>query len=302
MIKQERYPSAPHTGVFAGLVRQQIARASAIQRVCFATGRGTPFHGGLAASGHILIALFRGAQNTTFYRHVGLHNHILTPSQLFYIAPFCPNAFGWDYTCLRLGLQLSHDRLGMSWNAHKKPGEPARCPDIWYTRALTSSHEDLLRMFEALQLRSEMPDDAPLTIRLTALLYERILELILSPEPEPQRAPDTLAMVCAYLADNLGKPVNCKTVAAVFRLNPDYVSRIFRSEGGFTAYLNRLRILRARELLTQSRLRTAEIASMCGFAHPSYFIRVFRAQEGCTPQHFRHAHPLTRCVEQAADC
>ena len=52
-------------------------------------------------------------------------------------------------------------------------------------------------------------------------------------------------------------------------------------------YLIRLRLTRAKELLRATDLPVSEIAYRVGMENTSYFISVFRAREGATPQQYR---------------
>lgn len=70
---------------------------------------------------------------------------------------------------------------------------------------------------------------------------------------------------------------------------PDHLSRCFHRERGVTlnTWIRRERVLAARELLADPRYNIAEVGWACGFATPSYFIRVFREHTGLTPRVFR---------------
>jgi CheY-like chemotaxis protein len=52
-------------------------------------------------------------------------------------------------------------------------------------------------------------------------------------------------------------------------------------------YLRHLRLLKAQELLTGTKLTVAEIAYQCGFEDPSYFTRIFTRELGKTPTQYR---------------
>ena len=66
---------------------------------------------------------------------------------------------------------------------------------------------------------------------------------------------------------------------------PDHLARLFRQELGHTvvSWIATERVALARRLLREGRYQVAEVAWACGFAQPSYFIRVFRTQTGLTP-------------------
>lgn len=78
-----------------------------------------------------------------------------------------------------------------------------------------------------------------------------------------------------WLAKNLG-------------CSPDHLSRVYRRRHGrrLIEALHDRRIAKARELLRTRTMGVAEVAWACGYARPSYFNRMFRRREGCTPREF----------------
>jgi AraC-like DNA-binding protein len=55
----------------------------------------------------------------------------------------------------------------------------------------------------------------------------------------------------------------------------------------FSEYLARVRVERAKNLLSDASLRVTEIAFRCGFNSISQFNRLFRRHAGCSPTRFR---------------
>ena len=74
-------------------------------------------------------------------------------------------------------------------------------------------------------------------------------------------------------------------------LTKDYVRRIFKQKTGLTpnAYLNRLRIEKAKKLLakTNGNMNIKQIADSCGFNDQYYFSRIFKRSEGISPAHWK---------------
>lgn len=81
----------------------------------------------------------------------------------------------------------------------------------------------------------------------------------------------------------------------------DHVSRRFRAAYGMTplAYLNRLRMERAKDLLSTTELRVSEVAHRLGFEDFRYFTRLFRKVTGSTPREHRSARQ--RSAENAEE-
>ena len=97
----------------------------------------------------------------------------------------------------------------------------------------------------------------------------RILELI----EEKYTDPDLSLIDLAELLD--------MTEYSASRTFKEYVGSSFRK------YVTSRRIELAKELLGTTEMSIQEIASQSGFASPSYFIRVFKAETGSTPSDFR---------------
>ncbi len=81
------------------------------------------------------------------------------------------------------------------------------------------------------------------------------------------------------------------TVANKVYLSPSHFSKIFNESTGmsFNQYLNRIRITKAKELLSLPNLRVDQIHSMVGFENRSYFGKVFKAITGTTPKQYRNS-------------
>jgi len=72
--------------------------------------------------------------------------------------------------------------------------------------------------------------------------------------------------------------------------HPDHVRRLFKKHIGSSplGYLTKLRIQKARQLLTQYPFESiSSIASHCGFSDPNYFSSCFKKNTGHSPQEYR---------------
>ena len=93
------------------------------------------------------------------------------------------------------------------------------------------------------------------------------------------------------LKTDYARAVNLNTVAEDMKLNPFYLSRLFKESEGisFTEYLTNLRLVKAKTLLKESDLSIKEIGLKVGYDRSNYFIRVFKRNTGFTPGEYRHA-------------
>jgi AraC family transcriptional regulator len=87
--------------------------------------------------------------------------------------------------------------------------------------------------------------------------------------------------------------VSLDEIARAIDRHPVYLATQFRRCYGETIgnYQRRLRIDRARHLLTSTELPLTEIAFQSGFANQSHFSRVFRRGTGMTPAAYRRGAP-----------
>lgn len=127
-----------------------------------------------------------------------------------------------------------------------------------------------------------------LTERETAdLLYQLTDDSTLHPLPTSKLIKQALG----FLHQNFDHPIKRQDIASAVGVNPNYLNRIFRQEMRLSPleYLNRLRIRKAKELLSQTQDTVTRIASQVGFDDAAYFSRVFHRLTGKSPQQFRQS-------------
>jgi AraC-like DNA-binding protein len=93
----------------------------------------------------------------------------------------------------------------------------------------------------------------------------------------------------AYIQQHHARDLTRQEIAEAIGVSKNYMTQIFHQELGISLwdYLNRYRMLRAKDLLLHTDESITMIAARVGFNDPSYFGRVFRKQVGCTPQAYR---------------
>jgi AraC family L-rhamnose operon regulatory protein RhaS len=99
-----------------------------------------------------------------------------------------------------------------------------------------------------------------------------------------------LAEAFAFMEEHHGdEDLTVASVAAAAGLSPHWFSELFAKRTGLPPWqwLTNLRIERAKRLLDSQDWPVIRIALEVGFADPSYFARVFRAQTGLTPRAWR---------------
>jgi AraC family transcriptional regulator, arabinose operon regulatory protein len=134
-------------------------------------------------------------------------------------------------------------------------------------------------------------------VKCSALIYETALDLFIC-----SSAPDTrsktehyeqLNPVLSYIDDHFAEPMTLNALSVQLGLSPQYTCHLFQKSFGLRPfeYINRFRLRRAKELLLQEpHIDVKDIAQAVGYEHTSYFIKLFKQQEGITPSAFRKIH------------
>lgn len=92
----------------------------------------------------------------------------------------------------------------------------------------------------------------------------------------------------AFVQGNLYRSIALAELAAVAGISRFHFCRLFKRRTGLTpmAFVERLRIERAKQLMRDTRLGLAEVALLAGFADQSHFTHRFRRRVGVTPAAF----------------
>ena len=88
---------------------------------------------------------------------------------------------------------------------------------------------------------------------------------------------------------NIEDPLSPSVLAEHAHLSIRQLERLFRShlDNSPSGYYMKLRLERAKQLLKESHLSVAEIASACGFSSGPHFTRSYRNQFGRSPSEDR---------------
>ena len=92
-----------------------------------------------------------------------------------------------------------------------------------------------------------------------------------------------------YIQNNYSKDISLDEVSKAANISPYYFSKIFKEDTGegFVEYLTRIRMDKAKELLTTTECSMKEICAMVGYADPNYFSRSFKKNVGVTPTEYK---------------
>ena len=80
-----------------------------------------------------------------------------------------------------------------------------------------------------------------------------------------------------------------KELAEKYHMTYNWFIRCFKDFTGSSpqAYLNDMRIEKAKDLLNNKSFQIAEIAELVGYSDPLYFSRIFKKKNGCSPNEYK---------------
>lgn len=100
---------------------------------------------------------------------------------------------------------------------------------------------------------------------------------------------DILGRLQKYISEHYMDKLNLTQIAQEIHANGSYLSRLYKTKTGQNLFdvINKMKLEKAKEYMSQG-MRIYEIAQMVGFDDVSYFSRVFRKHEGCSPREYEN--------------
>jgi signal transduction histidine kinase/AraC-like DNA-binding protein len=107
----------------------------------------------------------------------------------------------------------------------------------------------------------------------------------------PPQTSTVVKQAVAYIHGHYELPLSRVEIAQSVGVSENYLTHIFHQELGVSLwdYLNRYRVLQAKDLLRHTHDSIAVISGQVGFDDPAYFSRVFRRYVGQSPRMYRNS-------------
>lgn len=125
------------------------------------------------------------------------------------------------------------------------------------------------------------------------LIREMQEQALQSPQPYDPKPP-LLFMMEQYLDNNMSRPVALNDLVTLTKRSASTINRLLKERTGMTAspWIRERKIKQAKRLLQTTSSPIHVIARQTGFEDVYYFSRVFKQEEGLSPQTWRRQNPL----------
>jgi AraC-like DNA-binding protein len=225
----------------------------------------------------------------------------LRAGEAVFVPANCWNKPAWTNPVKVLTLLFGKRQTGISMVCLNRPGATPKTVKTHFHRPMEGPVPGIL---DAMMNLPDHASDNPTGRLLSEALLHSCLKLLQEPMRNPgSKADKTFQNICMYLQENFQFELTRESVADHFRLSPNHVSRLFRSEGlmRFTDYLTWVRLDRAKYMLRHHDRTLAEVARSCGFSDISYFCRVFKARVRLTPTAYRMQKSAADIAEEKSN-
>jgi two-component system response regulator YesN len=100
--------------------------------------------------------------------------------------------------------------------------------------------------------------------------------------------------VIAFMHENYMTNIGIGQIAERLNITPNYLSTLFHKKTGinFMTYLQKIRMLKAKELLTDPNIQIHQVAEQVGYFSARHFARLFAEHYGCLPSEYRDRHKV----------
>lgn len=100
---------------------------------------------------------------------------------------------------------------------------------------------------------------------------------------------DIFGRLQKYISEHYMDKLNLTQISQEIHANGSYLSRLYKMKTGQNLFdvINKMKLDKAKEYMSQGK-RIYEIARLVGYEDVSYFSRVFRKHEGCSPREYEN--------------
>ena len=124
---------------------------------------------------------------------------------------------------------------------------------------------------------------------IKAFILREIEEIVDVMNANDNKYSPVVQQIINIVEDKYYEELSLKTLSYKYNINSSYLGQIFSKEVGisFSEYLNKIKNLKAKDLILNTNMKINDIAKMVGYIDSSYFYRKFKKYYGVSPSTLR---------------
>lgn len=162
---------------------------------------------------------------------------------------------------------------------------------------LLSAYRDFQYAVEAIQYKISAYLTKPISTGDLKRELQRVKEL-LDQESTAQKSDQyksVIQMVKEYIDQKYSTNITLEDAAEYVNISPNYLSALFKQKEqiGFSSYITKVRIEKAKALLIDPTLKIYNVCDMVGYKNISHFYKIFKEYTGFSPNEYRNRNNNT---------
>ena len=182
--------------------------------------------------------------------------------------------------------------VGMSGMQIGKILQNSKLADKFYLRQVQDSgfYKSLCQLFHSLHMRESLASNMLTESLLYQTFYQLLVDYPTGKRQQSGLADDYFIAAMTFLGDNFGDPAcSVSELCQHLGLSRSYVYNLFKNKTDLSPqqFLTKLRMERAKELLSNSDLNVQAISHFVGYNDSFTFSKAFKRHEGLSPKSWR---------------
>jgi YesN/AraC family two-component response regulator len=160
------------------------------------------------------------------------------------------------------------------------------CFDVIYLRYVNDNTE--FSKESLIQAKAHI-DEAVYFSEMKQIALKYAVENIWDEDINEKDLSQSIFKAVIFIQQHYNEPISLDQIALEANLNPEYLSRVFKEETGYTysSFLSNIRMKKAEYLLINTMEKVQSIAEKVGYSNVSYFSTIFKKKYGLNPYEFR---------------
>ena len=156
---------------------------------------------------------------------------------------------------------------------------------------LLSAYRDFQYAVEAIQYKVCAYLTKPISTGDLKVELQRVKNILdaKSVSLHSDKCKSVIQMVKEYIDQKYNSNITLEDAAKYVNISPNYLSALFKQKEhiGFSSYITKVRIEKAKSLLTEPTLKIYNVCEMVGYKDISHFYKIFKEYTGFSPNEYR---------------